>query len=137
MGKMGNPMKSFRIIFLMALCATLCGCTTWEQTTYKTLAASDAVINQAQADYEASAATPCATGAVNCLPHSAAVYNVVTKAKQIQVTAVNSMITYEEAKAVGGTTANLNGLEADVDVAIQQLPTLITDIQALYGKAAK
>jgi hypothetical protein len=110
------------------------GCTNWEQTTYKMLAASQAVINQAQADYEASATAPCAPTATACLPHSTAVYNTVNKAKKLQTTAVDSMVTYEEAKAAGGTTASLTALEADVNVAIQQLPTIITDIKALYTK---
>jgi len=129
-------MKHRTLILALALALAITGCTNWEQTTYKTLAASQAVINQAQADYEASATAPCAPTATACLPHSAAVYNTVNEAKKIQTTAVDSMVTYEEAKAAGGTTASLNALEADVNVAIQQLPTIITDIKALYGKAA-
>lgn len=111
----------------------LVGCTGWEQTTYKTLAASQAVINQAQTDYEASATAPCAASNAACLPHSAAVYAVVNKSKQVQTAAVQSMVAYEEAKAAGGTSASLSGLEADVNVAIEQLPAIVTDIKALYG----
>jgi len=115
----------------------LMGCTNWEQDTYKTLAASQAVINQAQADYEASASAPCAPSSVQCLPHTTAVYTTINKAKDAQVTAVNAFMGYEEAKAAGGTTTSLQALQTDVTVALNVLPTIIADVKALYSKGGQ
>ena len=123
-----------RIIGLAALMLLAVGCTSWETATYKTLAASQAVINQAQADYELSANGPC-PATVACLPHSAAVYRTINTAKAAQTTAVNAFVAYEEAKAAGGTQANLAALQTDVTVALQALPTIIANIKSLYGGA--
>ena len=124
-----------RIIGLAALMLLAVGCTSWETATYKTLAASQAVINQAQADYEVSASAPCPATGVACLPHSAAVYRTINTAKAAQTTAVNAFVAYEEAKAAGGTQANLAALQTDVTVALQALPTIIANIKSLYGGA--
>lgn len=124
----------FVLMIGLILTVPMAGCSNWEQTTYKTLAASQAVINQAQADYEASATAPCAAGATNCLPHSQADYTIINQAKADQTLAVNAFVTYEEAKAAGGTTASLAALQTDVVVALNNLPTIVADVQALYTK---
>jgi hypothetical protein len=127
----------FRPSLLALLLLPICGCSTWEQTTYKTLAASQAVINQAQTDYEASATAPCAPTASACLPHTQADYAIINQAKADQTLAVNAFVAYEEAKAAGGTTASLAGLQTDVEVALNNLPTIITDVKALYTKGGQ
>ena len=126
-------------LLALALLIPLAACTSWETETYKTLAASQAVINQAQADYEVSAKIPggdctyMSTGApVACLPHSMAVYTAINKAKAGQTAAVNAFAAYEEAKAAGGTQANLTALQTDVTVALEALPGEIASIKALY-----
>ncbi len=117
---------------LLALCMT--ACTNWERSVYQTLSASQAVINQAQIDYEVSATTgTCpAIATTPCLPHTKAVYDTINTAKNTQTTTVNSFLTYEEAKAAGGTAANLTALQADVTVALNNLPTIIANVKALY-----
>ena len=67
------------------------------------------------------------------MPHTTAVYNVITKAKAADVLAVNSMVTYEEAKAASAGTTGLDAAEADVNVAVGNLTTLIGDVKALGG----
>lgn len=119
---------------LLALCLT--GCTNWERATFQTLSTSQAVINQAQTDYEISAATgTCPAAATACLPHTKAVYDTINTAKAAQVTDVNLMVTYEEAKAAGGTAANLASIQTDVTVALNNLTTIIANVKALYTTA--
>lgn len=127
---------------LLALTATLMlgavlGCTNWEQTTYKTLAASQAVLNQAQFDYEVSASQPCAAVTVPCLPHTSGVYKTINEAKAAQKTAVDAFVAYEEAKAQGGTSASLTALQADTVTALNALPGIIADVKALYTNGGK
>ena len=117
-------MKQLFAIAVLALAAIgLAGCTTWERTVYQTLAASQAVINQAQTDYVAGTA----------IPHTQAAWNVINTATNTQKTAVDSFVAYEEAKATGGTSANLTALQADVTVALANIPVVITDVKALYS----
>jgi hypothetical protein len=108
-------------VFLAVSLFGLAGCTSWEKATYQTLAATQATINQAQVDYNDKVIAPTQTA-----------HDVITKAAQAQNVAVASMVSYEEAKAAGGTQANLQALQTDVTVAIASLPTLITDVKALY-----
>lgn len=107
----------------LALPLAIVGCTSWERTTYQTLAASKAAIDQAQADYESGK-----------LPHSQTVYDAVNKAKAAQTLAVNSMVTYEQMKATGASQSALQTAQNDVTIALQALPTILADIKALYTK---
>lgn len=117
-------MKKFAAIVSIALALGLSGCTNWERATYQTLAASQATINKAQADYEAKV-----------FPQTTAAYSAINTAKNAQTTAVNAFVAYEEAKTAGGTTASLAALQTDVTVALQNLPTIIADLKALYTGA--
>lgn len=116
-------MKRIAIAAVLALVAIgLSGCSNWERTTFQTLATSQAVINQAQADYEGGIA----------IPHNTAAYTAINTAKNAQTTVVNLMVTYEEVKAAGGTAANLSSAQNDVTIALTNLPTIIANVKALY-----
>lgn len=113
-----------RIAILTTLAIGFCvvvGCSSWEKTAYQTLSATQATINQAQTDYNAKV-----------IPQTQAAHDAITKAAQAHNTAVDLMVTYEEAKAAGGTTASLSAAQNDVTVALANLPALITDVKALY-----
>jgi hypothetical protein len=125
---------SFLSLVPCLILISLTGCSTWERATFQTLATAQATLNAAQAAYEVSASAPCpANGTVACLPHTTAVYDTITKAKTADVLAVNSMVTYEEAKAASAGTTGLAAAEADVNVAVGNLTTLIGDVKALGG----
>ena len=119
-------MKKIRnIIALFALGFTLgvlTGCTNWEQDTFKSLAASKAVIDQAQTDYEA-----------RTIPHTTPVYAAITNAKNAQAVAVNGLLAYEELRTANGTAGALGAQQQLVITALNQLPPLIASIKTLYA----
>lgn len=100
-----------RIIALLCITVALAGCSSWERTTYQTLAASQAAINDSQADYEA-----------RTIPHTACVYDLINKAKAADTVVVNSMVQYENVK--GDSTK----VKAAEDVVVGQLATLSATI---------
>ena len=110
----------FRELCLIALDAV-------RRTNFQTLAASQATINQARADYETGTA----------LPRSAAVYKAVNTAKAAQTLAVNAMVTYEQLKAKKASADVLATAQADVSTALADLPTLIASIKRLYTTGGK
>ncbi len=116
-----------RALFAAVLALFIVGCTDWERTTFQTLAATQATLNQAQIDYETGIA----------IPHSQIAYTVITKAKATDTLAVNAMVTYEQLKANKAAPSVQAQAQADVSTAIAQLPTLITDVKALYLKGGK
>lgn len=113
------------VLFALAVLPALAlsGCTNWERATFQTLSASQATINQAQADYEAGTA----------IPHNQAAYTVITAAKLAHDTAVNQMVVYEQLKATGASASALAEAENQTTAAVAELPGLITQIKALYG----
>jgi hypothetical protein len=114
-------MKRIAMLTALAMLTLTVGCSSWEKTTYQTLSATQATINQAQTDYNAKA-----------IPQTQAAHDTITKAAQAHNAAVDLMVTYEEAKAAGGTTASLTAAQNDVTIALANLPALITDVKALY-----
>lgn len=114
---MKKKLASLALVLLV-----LAGCSDWERTTFQTLSASQAVINQAQTDYEA-----------RTIPHTTATFNVINEAKAVQTTAVQSMVTYENVKAAKGTATALSAQQQIVATALTQLPPLIASIKALYS----
>ena len=115
----------------------LTGCpANWEQQTQAGLAASQAVINQAQTDYEASAAQPagsCAAVTVACIPHTPASYTAINQAKQAQTLAVQAMETYEQLKASNAGATQLAAAQNDVATLLADIPPIITEVKALYS----
>ena len=116
--------KLFAVAASLALAIGLAGCpaTSFERTAYQTLAATQATVNQAQADYEAG----------KLIPHNQAAYKAINEAKAAQTLAVDALEAYEQAKATNATPGKLAALQADVAAALAALPGIVTDVKALY-----
>jgi hypothetical protein len=112
---LGMLMCAFLLLGLIA-------CNNWERSTYQSLAASKAVIDQAQEDYES-----------NALPHTVAAYNAINTAKAAQSAAVQAFAAYEQLKATGAEAAGLSGQQAAVEAALQRISPLIAAVKALYA----
>lgn len=109
-------MKKYLAFAVLALCVV--GCTDFERSSFQTLSASKAVIDQAQADYEA-----------RTLPHNTCSYTIINDAKAAQTTGVNAMVVYEEEKAA---KTDLTAQTAVVTSTLATLPALIVQVKALY-----
>lgn len=103
----------------------LTGCTNFEREAFQTLSASQAVINQSQADYESGA-----------IKQTQASYAAINKAKAMQVLAVQAMATYENIKATKGTQAALVAQQQVVESFLTQLPALVAAVKALYSNSS-
>jgi hypothetical protein len=103
---------------LLACLVMLGGCDSFERDTFNTLAASQAVINQAQADYTAKT-----------IPENACTYAVINAAKGTQIAAVNAMVIYEQEKAA---KTSLTAQTAVVVADIAALPAIILQVKTLY-----
>lgn len=101
---------------------TLTGCNNFERDAFQTLSASQAVINQSQADYESGA-----------IAKTQAAYAAINKAKAMQVLAVQAMATYENIKATKGTESALAAQQQVVTNFLTELPALVTAVKALYS----
>jgi hypothetical protein len=109
------------IAFLMLCTMGLAGCNGFERATYQTLSASKAVVDQAQADYEA-----------RTIPKSPQAYAAINKAKDAQTAAVQAMATYETIKYAKGTDAALSTQQAVVVGLLAKLPDLVAAVKLLY-----
>lgn len=119
-----NPtgVKAAALLFATLAVFTLTGCARFERTTFRTLAASQPVIDQAQDDYEARK-----------IPKTQCAQTLINDAKGAQTAAVNGMIVYEKLKA---TDKDLTAQTAQVASIIAGLPPLITQIKTLYVNPA-
>jgi hypothetical protein len=95
------------------------GCSTWERDTFNTLAASKAIVDTAQADYQAKT-----------IPQSTCAYTAINDAKAAQTAAVNAMVVYEQLKATKG---NVAAQEATVTADLGLLAPLVVEIQSLVA----
>jgi hypothetical protein len=111
-----------KLAVLTLLLLAVTGCADWERTTFQSLAAAQAVIHQAQTDYEA-----------RILPHNEASFRAITQAKALQTAAVEAMVAYENLKAAQGTAPALQAQQQVVTALLLQLPPLIGSLQALYS----
>jgi hypothetical protein len=111
-------MKAARLSVFVLLPLLLAGCSSFERTTFNSLAASKAVIDQAQADYTAGTIkqTKCS-------------YAVINDAKAAQTVAVDGMVLYETEKAAG---ASLGAQEQAVAVDLTVIVPAIVQVKALY-----
>lgn len=126
--------------------ALFSGCvSSWEQTTYASLAASKALIDCAVAGYnhfDADIRHACAVDpqdpafdpAQFYLPQTREAQDAVEKARQAQVAAVEAFAAYATAKIGKDKTTSLADKQAAVVSYLQQLPTLVNAIRALMGK---
>lgn len=98
------------------------GCNSWERNTFNTLATSKAVLDTAQADYEAKT-----------IPQTGCSYGIINDGKAAQTVAVNAMVAYENLKAQKG---NLAAQEAIVVSDLVALTPLVVQVQSLISNPA-
>jgi hypothetical protein len=110
-------MKLARLSVFLAL-PLLFGCTNFERNAFNSLAASKAVVDQAQADYTAKT-----------IPENACTYALINNAKAAQTVAVDSMLLYETEKSAG---ANLTAQEAAVTQDLAAIVPIVVQVKALY-----
>lgn len=106
-----------KILVLAALALACVGCNDFERTTFNTLSASKAVIDQSQADYEAKT-----------IPHTQCAYAVINNAKAAQTVAVNAFFDYENIKAAAG---DLNAATLAVTQDLANLAPLVIQVKTL------
>lgn len=106
--------KILRFCLCIGIVVLAVGCNNFERTSFQSLSASKAVIDQAQADYESGA-----------LPHSTCIYTLVNDAKAAQTLGVNAMLAYESVKAANG---DVTATEAAV---VSDLASIATDVAAV------
>lgn len=111
-----------KILAAILLTLAVAGCNSWERTTFQTLSASKATIDNAQAQYEskAIAQTSCA-------------YSIINDAKASQVIAVNGFLGYEQVKNAKGDIATA---EATVAAELASLVPLVAQVTALLSNPA-
>lgn len=126
--------------------ALFSGCvSSWEQTTYTSLAASKALIDCAVAGYnhfDADIRHACAADPQDpafdptqfYLPQTREAQEAVEKAREAQIAAVEAFAAYATAKIGKDKTTSLADKQAAVINYVQQLPTLVNAIRVLMGK---
>lgn len=111
-----------KILVLAALALCCVGCNDFERTTFNTLSASKAVIDQTQADYEAKT-----------IPHTQCAYSLINNAKAAQSVAVNAFLDYENIKAAGN---DLNTQTSVVVADLANLAPLVVQVKTLVSNPA-
>jgi hypothetical protein len=132
---------------VLPACGLLAGCvSSWDQSTYASLAASKSVIDCAVAGYnhfDADIRSSCAADPQDAafdpqvfyLPQTHDAQQAVEKARQIQVTAVEAFAAYAVAKVGKDPTATVQAKQAAVTTYLGQLPTLLNAVRTLMGKS--
>ena len=133
------------LIFCLLLPTTGCF-SSWERTTYSSLAASKALIDCAVAGYNhfdgdirhacaADPQDPAFDPRVFYLPQTRDAQQAVEKARQVQVAAVEAFAAYAVAKVGRDKGISVQEKQAAVLEYLEQLPTLLTAIRKLMGQA--
>lgn len=127
-------------------CALLAGCvSSWDQTTYASLAASKALIDCAVAGYnhfDADIKHACAGDPQDAtfdpqafyLPQTREAQQAVEKARQAQIAAVDAFAAYAVAKVAKDKSATLQEKQAAVVGLLEQFPALLNAVRGLMGK---
>lgn len=141
-----------KITSVLALCVTLPACallagcvSSWDQTTYASLAASKALIDCAVAGYnhfDADIRHACAADPQDAtfdpqafyLPQTREVQQAVEKARQVQIAAVNAFSAYAVAKVAKDKSTTLQEKQAAVVGLLEQFPALLNAVRGLMGK---
>ncbi|HEV7673079.1 MAG TPA: hypothetical protein VGQ12_00975 [Candidatus Angelobacter sp.] len=145
-----------KIASLLAFCVIipagglLAGCvSSWDRTTYASLAASKALIDCAVAGYnhfDADIRHACGADSQNAtqdvafdpqtfyLPQTREAQQAVDKARQAQVTAVDAFAAYAVAKVAKDKSATLQEKQAAVVGLLEQFPALLNAVRGLMGK---
>lgn len=111
-----------RILASLVLILCVVGCTDFERQSFQTLSASKAVIDTAQADYEA-----------RTIPHNACAFAIINDAKGIQTAAVDSLQVYDKIRMAKG---DLTAQTAVVSATLLQLAPEVVKVQALISNPA-
>lgn len=111
-----------RILAVVLLAVAITGCNSWERTTFQTLSASKATIDNAQAQYESKA-----------IAQNACSYAIINDAKASQAVAVNSFLTYEQVKNSKG---DLTSAETIVNTKLTALIPLVAQVTSLLSNPA-
>jgi len=144
-----------KITSVLAFCvilpasALLAGCvSSWDRTTYASLAASKALIDCAVAGYnhfDADIRHACAADSQDAtqdatfdpqtfyLPQTRDAQQAVEKARQVQVAAVNAFAAYAVAKLAKDKSATLQEKQAAVVALLEQFPALLNAVRGLMG----
>lgn len=141
-----------KITSVLAFCVTIPACTllagcvsTWDQTTYASLAASKALIDCAVAGYnhfDADIRHACAGDPEDAafdpqafyLPQTREAQQAVEKARQAQIAAVDAFAAYAVAKVTKNKSATLQEKQAAVVGLLEQFPALLNAVRGLMGK---
>lgn len=115
--------RKWPLLALVAVVAiAAAACSSWERNTYKSLAASKAVIDQAAADYNAGT-----------IPRTKTAYALIAKARAAQTAAAEAFEEYAVLK-VSRQTTSLAQQQQLVVQAVANIPPLVAAIQQLYSK---
>lgn len=112
-------MKRILACLALATCLIATGCDGFERANFKTLSASKAVIDTAQADYEA-----------RTIPHNACSYAIINDAKGVQTVAVNALFAYD---AVAKAGTDVSAQTVAVTTSLLQLAPLVVKVQGLIS----
>jgi hypothetical protein len=115
-------MKKRFILATVLLAMLAAGCNSWERTTFQTLSASKATIDNAQAQYESKA-----------IAQNQCSYAVINDAKAAQTVAVNGFLGYEQVKQAKGDIVTA---EAAVNTQLVKLVPLVAQVTALLSNPA-
>lgn len=145
-----------KITSVLAFCviipasALMMGCvSTWDRTTYASLAASKALIDCAVAGYnhfDADIRHACAAEPQEAtqdaafdpqtfyLPQTREAQQAVEKARQVQVAAVDAFAAYAVAKVAKDKSATVQQKQAAVVALLVEFPALLNAVRGLMGK---
>lgn len=113
-------MKRFLALALIALAVT--GCSDFERTSFNTLSSSKAVLDTAQADYEA-----------RTIPKTQCAYSLINNGKAAQTTAVTALQDYHNISAAKG---NVSAAQATVVADLATLAPIVVQVQSLISNPA-
>jgi hypothetical protein len=147
-GKADWTKISGAVVLAAVLPATLLtsGCvSSWEQSTYATLATGKALIDCAVAGYNrfdadirhacaANPGDPAFDPAKFYIPQTRDAQQAIEKARQVQIACVEAFEGYAVAKVGKDKTASLADKQAAVAGYLTQLPALLSAVRALMGK---
>ncbi len=111
------------IALLLAICAiavNFSACSSWEKQTYQLLAGYQGAINQAVADYQ--------SGRIAQTPAN---YQLINRARDLDVAAVQAFETYAELKVAAQGASKIDAARQVVTTALDALPPVIADIERL------
>ena len=140
--------RAVALAMIVPVAMSSMGCYTpssWERSTYATLAAGKAVIDCAVAGYNhfdpdirtacaADAGDPAFNPADMYLPQTREAQQAIEKARQVQTACVEAFAAYAVAKVAKDGSATLAQKQAAVATYLAQLPALIEAVRGFFSK---